>query len=462
MLNLGLGLGITRGRAAGPAIGDYTANGFTPDMALVPQDGFYYSAGPANFDTITGGTFARASDATFTDSTGTLDTAGANVARVSHYLSDGSGGFSKAGMLDGDEAANLDDDSEVFAANWTAQNITPTDDAVTGPDGLPSAATLIPTTGNATHNLLKSYNVTASTMHTYSLFAEDAGYDFLIFRIDDGGANGVKVAYDVNTGVISTAAATNGTGFTLVDAGIERVGGFYRVFITFIRNAGTFLRAIPYVSNVTGDGFSTPAFAGDGVSGINFFGSDLKEGVLSSYVKTTGSTVARASDDLRIPAAVMQAAILAATGSSAMPAAISSSMHLLLTYADLGTAGQSTIYDRRVDVNNRITVTMDTDGAKTGTFTLTMVNGGASATVSSAVEITPGVNVTANLSWSMDAAGIGLSLNGTDATQATAIGVPDLTTADVEYLSANAVAINAQDLEWFDQIGSAGRIEANS
>ena len=145
-----------------------------------------------------------------------------------------------------------------------------------------------------------------------------------------------------------------------------------------------------------------------------------------------------------------------------MPAAISEAMRLLLTYVDLGTVGQSTIYDRRVDVNNRITVTLDTDGAKTGTFTLTMVNGGVSATVSTAVEIIPGNNVTANLAWSMDGAGIGIALNGTDATQATAIGVPDLTTADVEYLTVNAVANNAVDREWFDQIESAGRIEASS
>jgi hypothetical protein len=108
-------------------------------------------------------------------------------------------------------------------------------------------------------------------------------------------------------------------------------------------------------------------------------------------------------------------------------------MDTFITYADLDTADQLTLYDHRVDANNRMTVTVSTDGANTGLFTFTMVNGGVSASVSAPIETTAGTNVAANVAWYADAAGINIAVNGTAATEfATAIGVPDLLTSDAD------------------------------
>lgn len=451
MMRLGLGLGRTRGGISGAAIGDYTANGFVPDMAIVPRDAFYYSAGASSFDAITGGTFARASDGTFTDNTGTQQTAGPNVARVSHYLSDGSGGFSKAGMLVEDASSNILLHSDDFGNTvWGKSFVSVSDNVAAAPDGSMTADRIIG--GNPTSFITQNKSVTSGVTYAHPVYAHADDVDVLQIAPDTGFALTYR-NFDLVNGVLGDGD---------IDGFMEELaGGWFRCWVAATATSTVSGRvAITGVQSVTSGRLAGTLGSSQGI--LLWRGGCEANSVASSSIQTTTSAVARADDDLRIPAAVMQAAILAATGSSAMPAAISSSMHLLLTYADLGTVGQSTIYDRRVDANNRITVTMDTDGAKTGTFTLTMVNGGVSATVSSAVEIIPGINVTANLAWSVDAAGIGLALNGTDATQATAIGVPDLTPADVEYLSSNAVAVNARSLEFFAQIGSAGRVEANS
>lgn len=141
----------------------------------------------------------------------------------------------------------------------------------------------------------------------------------------------------------------------------------------------------------------------------------------TSYIPTAGAQGDRAADILSIAAATC-------------PDPASGSHHVFVTYADTGAAAEQTIFDRRVDANNRITLTLDTDGAKTGTFTLTMVNGGSSASTSHSTEITPGVSVEAHVAWRVTSSEIQIALNGVSETAtSTAIGIPDLSSADADF-----------------------------
>lgn len=145
-----------------------------------------------------------------------------------------------------------------------------------------------------------------------------------------------------------------------------------------------------------------------------------------------------------------------------MPAELSGAMSMFISYTDLDAAGQLTIYDHRVDANNRMTVTLDTDGANTGLFTFAMVNGGSLASVSSAVQIAPGVNVSAKVAWYATASGINIALNGNSSTEvATAIGVPDLIAESVKIVEDGTMNIGEIPI-WDESIESDGIVEVTT
>lgn len=114
------------------------------------------------------------------------------------------------------------------------------------------------------------------------------------------------------------------------------------------------------------------------------------------------------------------------------PLSVSIQMDGLETFADEGSATQETLFDWRVDSNNRITLALDTDSTKVGTLTLTMVNGsGTDETISTTAELTPGVNDPFNVAIVCTSNEIGIALDGTAETRVShSIGLPDLSGAD--------------------------------
>ncbi len=133
--------------------------------------------------------------------------------------------------------------------------------------------------------------------------------------------------------------------------------------------------------------------------------------------------------------------------------AVSIAMEGLETYADEDTAGQVSLYDRRVDANNRITLTLDTDSTKTGTFTLTLVNGGSTETISTTGEIAPGVNKPFNVAFVATSTELGIALNGTAETRVShTLGLPDLSGADATY---EGMGTRSLIREWADDVDEA-------
>jgi len=103
----------------------------------------------------------------------------------------------------------------------------------------------------------------------------------------------------------------------------------------------------------------------------------------------------------------------------------------LETYADKDVASQVTLLDWRADANNRITLTLDTDGAKTGTVTLTVVSGGTSWSVSQA-GLSPGVNEPFNVALRVTDSDINIAVNGTAATAVATTSIPNLSAVGID------------------------------
>lgn len=151
------------------------------------------------------------------------------------------------------------------------------------------------------------------------------------------------------------------------------------------------------------------------------------------------------SDSLTIPAANIPGYFFA--------------MHGRLTYADNDAAEEQVLFSREVDANNLMKVTLDTSGTKTGTITLTVINGGVTETISSTASLAPGTEVSVRAAFGVTATELALSLGGSAETRVASPGVPDLSAADVDLPLVGALSLLAG---YTSDIGDAGLEEASS
>jgi len=205
-------------------------------------------------------------------------------------------------LLEGSRT-NLIEYSEYIDSWSKAGSVTiPTNNDIS-PEGIQNASLILPNAGSGTFGIINSITKnTSSITYTLSGFAKAKDYNFLILRIDSGAAGGVKGAFDLSDGTISTAFSTNGTGFTLIDADINPyTNGWYRYEVSFTTDSLSLLRSIFYVSNVTGNGFSVPSYTANGTNGILFWGAQMESNAsyATSYIPNHSGTgtITRAADD---------------------------------------------------------------------------------------------------------------------------------------------------------------------
>lgn len=104
----------------------------------------------------------------------------------------------------------------------------------------------------------------------------------------------------------------------------------------------------------------------------------------------------------------------------------------LETYADEGTVGQVTLFNWEADANNKITVTLDTDGVETGEITLTVVSGGTTWSVA-ADYLSPGINQPFNIAWRVTSSDINIAVGGAAQTAVSTTSIPDLSSATAAF-----------------------------
>jgi hypothetical protein len=231
-------------------------------------------------------TFTRASNATFFDANGTLQTAANDTPRFDHDPA--TAGNPSRGLLIEEARTNLLIRSAEFTdATWTKTNVTATD-GQSAPDGTTNADAILETVDSGLHFTQQAVSVATTATHTYSVFLKANGRNFA----------SVFVRENVNSGatyVSATVDLSNGTasGATVGTVSIQSIGnGWYRVSLSASIDSGT-----RYAQVRIREDASTTSYAGDITKGILAWGAQLEAGAFpTSYIPTTAAAATRAAD----------------------------------------------------------------------------------------------------------------------------------------------------------------------
>jgi len=237
-------------------------------------------------------TFTRASDATFFDADGVLQTAGTDVPRFDHDPATGA----SRGLLIEEARTNLYERSAEFDDAFWGKNgssITADVAATTAPDGSNGADKVVENNANSSHHVGKQLTLTNATNYTLSVFAKADERTFLNVALAIGSLastsafqEAVHATFDLSNG---TLFASTGTPTTT----IQNVGnGWYRLTVSKLttQTANTPTR----FSLHDGTGVT---YTGDGTSGLYIWGAQLEAGAFpTSYIPTTSAAATRAAD----------------------------------------------------------------------------------------------------------------------------------------------------------------------
>jgi hypothetical protein len=236
----------------------------------------------------------RAGSAAYLDGANIIQTAGANSPRVD---------FIGPGWLLESARQNFIIQS-AFASGWTKDTAgdTFTANAATSPAGTTTAVSFIPSTSNVKHDVFTTSGMTlTATAHTWSVFAKGSGYNFAQITAKVGTANRRYAAvFNLTTGASTQTTTLNSPTGTAVLTSVSIGNGWWHIAITAdgIADAsqGFMVIAPSSTGTPTQDAVLNPVFAGDGTSGVLFWGAEIKPGSYrDSYVATAGASVTRAA-----------------------------------------------------------------------------------------------------------------------------------------------------------------------
>ena len=237
-------------------------------------------------------TFARASSATYFDSSGVLQTASTDAPRFDYDPVT----LQPRGILIEELRTNLLRYSSDFTnAVWVNLAVVVTANNIVAPDGTLTAESLLEDSTNNFHQTSQIVNPVAGT-YTASVYAKQAGRRFVtVTPVNQEAAytDGVNrtATFDLQTGAI-TQVFGSGTSATITDAG----NGWYRLTCTVTtNNASTSGPTIRLSNSPTPN--SGLGYADDGTSGIYIWGAQLEAGAFpTSYIPTVASQVTRSAD----------------------------------------------------------------------------------------------------------------------------------------------------------------------
>lgn len=232
-------------------------------------------------------TFTRASNGTYFDSAGVLQTATTNEARFDHDPATGQ----SLGLLIEESRMNLTLRSEAFDhANWTKTESTISTDAIVAPDGKTTADGIIGSTNDIKHFVNDGTTVSTTTAYTITVFAKAGNQDWILIEPFGTASPGTDNAFfDLSSGSIGTTEAN------VDDATIKSIGnGWYRVSVTITTDATDTLN----VAIASAEADNDSAFAGDATTVDTYiWGAQLEAGAFpTSYITTTSAAVTRAAD----------------------------------------------------------------------------------------------------------------------------------------------------------------------
>ena len=222
-------------------------------------------------------TFTRASNATYFDANGVLQTASSGVARFDHNPTT----LESLGLLIEEQRTNLLTYSEEFDnAAWTKVQTTITSNTIIAPDGTLTGDKLIVDNAQPAGYVVQTKSFTSGTSYTATCYVKAGEVSDFRFVFGSGAfGSSLNAIFDLSTGTV--------TSFTVSSASIQSVGnGWYRCIATaaatITASAGVQVRS---------------AYTGDGTSGIYIWGAQLEAGAFAtSYIPTVASSVTRNAD----------------------------------------------------------------------------------------------------------------------------------------------------------------------
>ena len=220
--------------------------------------------------------FTRASNGTFVNKSGLIETAANGVPRIDFL------GNTNGALLLEPQRTNLVTQSNQFDTTWNLENLAVTSNQV-GVGGSVDAWKLTPSVTSTYHRLTNSVTGAANLAVTLSVYAKSDGYNFL--RISENGSSGDYATFNLLNGSV----ANN----TSLEAKIEIVGnGWYRCSSSIIATPSH--RFDMYVME---SATIQQPWSGDGTSGVLIYGAQLEVGsYATSLINTQGSAVTRVAD----------------------------------------------------------------------------------------------------------------------------------------------------------------------
>jgi hypothetical protein len=251
--------------------------------------GDYYPALPLDFRTNEALdsriTFARASNATYFNSSGVLQTAGSGVARANQYQDYNPSTLAPLGFLIEEQRTNLFLQSADFGTSWGASNTTVTTNSTASPDGGTNADTIAHTAvGGAINQTTQAF--TAGSTVTFSVFAKKNASNFVRFEV----AGLVNCWYNLDTGAVATNNAGSGNVLFSSKSIQALPNGWYRCSLTVTTTVVTSLGFLIFATNAD----NTTSANG---SSIYVWGAQAEVGAFAtSYIATTTAAATRLAD----------------------------------------------------------------------------------------------------------------------------------------------------------------------
>jgi hypothetical protein len=223
-------------------------------------------------------TVVRNTTATTRNSSGNLESVAVNVPRLNHPV----GGGCPSWLIE-PQATNI----VIYSEDFSQHNISGgsiISNNILSPNGSVNGDTFVENTDDSQHRIREDISVSAGT-YTFSVFVKGTDRFISLYPQDAGDAYAL---FDVSN---ETITKTGGADY--VNSSIENYGnGWYRCILNYNVNAGTSKLHI-YLSNTSTN--PAPTYIGNS-SEMSFYGAQLEQGGLTSYIPTNGTAVTRNAD----------------------------------------------------------------------------------------------------------------------------------------------------------------------
>ena len=240
-------------------------------------------------------TFTRASNATFFDASGVLQTASNDAPRFDH---DPATGASRGLLIEEARTNLLERSAEFDNAYWGKIDATVVANAATSPASTLTADRVHPSTNSAASVLVRNVAASASTAYSASVFVKAAGKTFGFLQINFNQSStpirAFALTIDLSSGTLGTqqdlVGATTGVTATATSVG----SGWYRLSVSFTTTALT--DEIAFLPGPC-DAANSRTVTASGTDGIFAWGAQLEQGAFpTSYIPTTTAAATRSAD----------------------------------------------------------------------------------------------------------------------------------------------------------------------